>query len=59
MGTPTALLDCTLSSDALERIELMVGKGAKTSERSPSTASGYRALAVSRRLAGGVRRVPP
>jgi hypothetical protein len=35
MGTPTMCRDCSLSSAALERIELMVGKGANRIRADP------------------------
>jgi hypothetical protein len=57
MGTPTNWRNCSLRSAALERIELVVGNVRTASERSPSTASGHRALAACCRLVGGVRRV--
>jgi hypothetical protein len=59
MGTPTTWRDCRLTSPAVDRTELMVGRLRTASERSKSTASGHRALAGSLRLAGGVIGVPP
>jgi hypothetical protein len=58
-GTPNAWRDCSLRSASLERTELMVGRMRTALERSPSTASGYRSLAGSRRLTGGLRSAPP
>jgi hypothetical protein len=59
MGTPTTFREYPLSSAALEEQNLWWGMVRTASEWSPYTASCNRALAGSRRLAGGVRGFPP
>jgi hypothetical protein len=59
MGPPTTWRDSSLSSPAWNKLNLWLGRVRTASDRSPSTASGHRAHTGSRRLAGGVRVVPP
>jgi hypothetical protein len=58
MGNPTTWRDCSLRSATLERIELMVWKGANRIRAFSVQTSGHWALAGSRRLIGVVRHVP-
>jgi hypothetical protein len=59
MGTPTTSRDYLLSSAVFEKLNVCWGRVRTASVWSSSTVSGHRSLAGSRRLAGGVRGIPP
>jgi hypothetical protein len=59
MGTPNTWRDCRLSSGALDRTELILGKCANRIIVVPLHSIQSSALAGTRRLAGGMRSVPP
>jgi hypothetical protein len=59
MGTKTTFRDYRLSSSPVVKLNLWWGRVRTASALSPYTASGHRAIAGTRRLAGGVRAVPP